>query len=337
MTNSNLTFGTNSYLSIYPIDLSCKGYKGEQLDFRIEIHTFVLDALIEAASDARCVYELFAIRRIGDVFKYLWLKPVTLPLRVQSRYERLRDSHRDEYSETHPWPEDQAPYLKFDEMFYPNWDTEPEEDAWLEMRNGDKLKEFVEQCFKQVKEVQRELRSSYDALIQNTIKLIDEGKHPYDYQPNISYTLIRHDQKPIKLHRFCENYYLKLIELLANPKINSVACRDSDDYQTIRLCCSEQIRRVNQDGVSLDDFKLCALGDSPMDVDAWGAQLTWYIEGLGYGDLFIQQERDYGTPIKQLAESRLKSRPFIYCCKDEGDIAGYQREIGDGWVLYTQT
>jgi hypothetical protein len=336
MTNSDIESYTSNYIKIYPVDLSCNGYKGEQLDFRVEILTYALDALIEASLDARCVYELFSIRRLGDVFKYLWLKPIALPSRLQSRYESLRSGNQDEYSKSHPFLDDQVPYLKFDDMFYPNWDADPEENVWLQMRHSDNLKAFIECCYEQVKQAQQNLRSSYDVLIQNTIRLMDEGNHPFDYRPNTPFTMMRHDWKPHKLSHFSENYYLKLVELLSNPSINSVACRDSNDYQTIKLCCAEQLRRVMHDGVSLDDFELCALGDSPIDVDAWGAQLTWYSEGLGYGDLFIQQEMSYGTPIKALVEAGRISTPFIYCCKVEGDIDGYQREIGDGWVLYTQ-
>ena len=29
-------------------------------------------------------------------------------------------------------------------------------------------------------------------------------------------------------------------------------------------------------------------------------------------------------------------QPLFLCYKDEGVITGYQREIGDGWVLYNQ-
>lgn len=337
MSPTDMTSDADSNLSMYPIDLSCNGYKGERLDFRVEIHIYTLDALINAALDARCVYELFAIRRVGDVFKYLWLKPIALPSRLRSRYESLRSENQDKYSKNHPWPDDQVPYLKFDDMFYPNWDADPEEDAWLQMRHGENLKAFVERCYEQVKQAQQSLRSSYDVLIKNTIRLIDVGKHPFDYKPNTPFALMRHDWKPHNFHRFSENYYLKLVELLSRPNIRSVACRSGDDYQTIRLCCSEQIRRITHEGLSLDDFKLCAVGDSPIDAEAWGAQLTWYSEGLGYGDLFIQQERDYGTPLKELVEMRRISRPFIYCCKDEGEIAGYQREVDDGWVLYSQT
>jgi hypothetical protein len=320
-------------MKTYPVDFSCRGYDKEQIILKAEILSYALDALIEATYDARSIYELFGIKRVGDILKYLWLKPIELPKNIEESYQSKRQNALKGRN-NHPWPDDQIPFLIFDSRFFYNWDSEPIEDAWLSERHGDEFRAFIQSCYEQIKEAQNTLRSSEDLLIKNAIRLIDAGKHKYDFEPVIKCFQVRNDLALPNLHRFSESYYKNLTELLQMPAINSVAYRDGNDYQTIRLCCNEQLRRVHQHGQSLDDFKICAIGDEPVDAEAWGAKLLWYSEGLGLGDLFIQQERDYGTPLKKLVEESWTHSPFLFCIKDEGKIAGYQREIGDDWVLY---
>ena len=40
--------------------------------------------------------------------------------------------------------------------------------------------------------------------------------------------------------------------------------------------------------------------------------------------------------IKRLIDEQLRAAPerYILSINDEGDIAGYEKEFGDGWVLY---
>lgn len=319
----------------YPIDISFKTYKGDQVTFKVEILTYALDKLIVSTEDALSIYELFSMRRVGDVWKYFWLRPVELPPRINDKYQRAREEAIIPYERAHPWPNDQIPFLTFDDWFFWHYDIEDEDEAWLYKRKDEELKAFVESCYAQIQQAQIALRSSKDVLIQNAIKLLDAGKHKYDYAPNIPFSRSRNDVETYSNHRYSENYYRKLIEVLAMPEINSVAYRDGNDFQTIRLCCNEQVRRMHEHGISVDDYKISAVGNLKMDVASWGAEVLFYEEGLGDGDLFIQQEKDYGTPLKQLIEvSRRRCPAYIICIKDEGEITGYQREIGNDWVLY---
>lgn len=319
----------------YPIDLNFKQPRGNQVSFKIEILSYAIDSLIDAAHDALSIYELFSVRRVGDIWKYLWLRPMELPPRIQKRYEHAREEAKASSERKHPWPHDQIPFLTFDDWFFWHYDIEDDDKAWLYAREGDGLKAFVESCYARVQQVQLALRSSNDLLVQNAIKLLDTGKHHYDYAPTIPFYRSRNDVEMYGLHRHSEKYYRKLMEVLALPEIKSVAYRDGNDFQTIRLCCNEQIRRVYAYGQSVDDFKICAVGNIKVDVESWGAKVSFYDEGLAGGDLFIQQEKDYGTPLKELIEdNRRVSSACMLCIKDEGEIAGYQREIGEGWVLY---
>lgn len=40
-----------AYQSMYPMDLSCNGYKGETMIFKVELLTYAIDSLIEATND----------------------------------------------------------------------------------------------------------------------------------------------------------------------------------------------------------------------------------------------------------------------------------------------
>ena len=274
------------------------------------------------------------MHRVGDIWKYLWLRPVEIPPRINDRYQHAREAATIPYERTHPWPNDQIPFLTFDDWFFWHYDIDEEDEAWLYKREGEELRAFVESCYAQIQQAQLALRSSEDFLIQNTIKLLDAGKHKYDYAPKFPFDRSRNDVKAFSRHRHSEDYYRKLIEVLAMPEINSVAYRDGNDFQTIRLCCNEQVSRVHEHGLSVDDYKICAIGNMKVDVESWGANVLFYDEGLGNGDLFIQQENDYGTPLKNLVESGRRYGHFLLCIKDEGEIAGYQREIGKDWVIY---
>lgn len=318
----------------YSIDLSFKPHRGNQITFKVEILTYAIDSLIEATRDAMSVYELFSVCRVGDIWKYLWLRPVELSPRIQEKYQRAREEAKPPYDRTHPWPNDQIPFLIFDDWFFWNYDIDEEDVAWLYKRKGEELQAFVETCYAKIQQAQIALRFSEDLLIQNAIKFLDAGNHKYDYEPNIPFNRSRNDVETYDLHRHSEDYYCKLIEILAMPEINSVAYRDGNDFQTIRLCCNEQVRRMHEFGLSVDDYKICAIGNMKVDVESWGAYVLFYDEGLGNGDLFIQQEKDYGTPLKNLVESGRRYGLFLLCIKDEGEIAGYQREIGKDWVIY---
>lgn len=325
----------STYQQIYLMDLSCKGYKGEVITFKIELLMYALDSLIEATSNALSVYELLAIRRVGDIWKYLWLKPIELPSRIQSRYDTARQELTDSYGRTHPWPEEQIPFLTFDNWFYWNYDIDPEDEAWLYKRDSDELKLFAETCYAHIKKSQVQLRESQDLLVQSTIRLLDSGQHKYDYTASIPFNRNRDDEQHYNLYRHSQAYYKKLAEVLAIPEVNSVAYRDGNDFQTLRLCCNEQVRRVNLQGISVDDFVINAIGNLKVDAESWGCKVWFYEEGLGYGDVYIQQENDYGTPVKDLFEiGRWKNSLYILSIKDEGELPGYKREINTDWVVY---
>lgn len=326
-----------SYNSVYEIDLSCNGYKGQAINFKVDVLTYALDDLINLADDALGIYELSSIRRVGDIWKYLWLRPVELPSKIKERYQCAREKEVNNKYYRHPWPEDQIPFLTFDEWFFWNWDLEAEDEAWLNMRHGDLIKQTLESCYLHIQQAQKNLKASNDILIKSELAAFISGNHKYDFTPDIPFNRSRNDVDSFSRRRLGENYYLKLAEIIRNPSIKSVAYRDGNDFQTLRICCNEQLRRVHELAASIDDFKICAIGNMKVDAEAWGAKVIYYEEGLGNGDLFIQQEKDYGTPVKQLIESgRRSSTSYIFCIKDEGEIQRFDREINKDWVIYSR-
>ena len=66
-------------MPLVQIDLQGHHYRGEPYSFRVEILDHALDHLIEDARNAYRVYELFAIRRPGDLWKYLWVRLIDVP------------------------------------------------------------------------------------------------------------------------------------------------------------------------------------------------------------------------------------------------------------------
>jgi hypothetical protein len=69
----------------------------------------------------------------------------------------------------------------------------------------------------------------------------------------------------------------------------------------------------------------------------WDSEILFYEEGLAHGDLYINGLDDMGASIKELVEhhKRIHSR-HILCSANEGDIAGYDKLVDIGWVLYSK-
>ena len=66
------------------------------------------------------------------------------------------------------------------------------------------------------------------------------------------------------------------------------------------------------------------------------AKLRYYFEDIGQGFLFVQDGATSGRSVKDLVETYTKLGPggLILSSRDEGEIAGFSRESGDGWHLY---
>jgi hypothetical protein len=81
---------------------------------------------------------------------------------------------------------------------------------------------------------------------------------------------------------------------------------------------------------------LSALSNHKISNDDWGSEIWFFDEGLGHGDLFIEGGGLGSTSIKELVQrhARVPGRYILSAVADEGDIDGFVRETGDGFVLY---
>ena len=316
------------------LDLEYHDYRGKSYPFRVALLEHALDHLMEDACQAYRVYELFAVRRPGDVWKYLWVQLIEVSEQIQRRYQHARTKCQ-EHPADHPWPADQIPLMAFDDLFW--WcgdDTEPEDECWLRVREGAIFKAYAQRLFSQVRTAQAALEASDDVLIRYEIRALQAMTHPYDTDAHLPFAQTPPFYvSPTRPQRTSE-YYHQLQALLAQPEIRSVAYRGDEDFQTVRLLCTEQRRRAEALGKRpVDGLPICLLSDGVPAATAWQAFVVFYSEGLGYGDLFINQT-NHCVGLKALVEQYHRRSHWSLCYQDEGEIDGYQRTCGPGWVCY---
>lgn len=308
------------------VDLQCHYHRGETHPFSVELLDHALHFLVADAWNAYRVYELFSMRRPGDVWEYLWVRLIDVPERVWTRYRQARleaQSHS-----TPSWPENTLPLAQFDQFFRWCWgDTDPEDECWLRAREGATFKAYATRMFTQVCQTQAALRESDDPLIQQEIRALQAVDHPYDYEANIPFALTNSRYVSPTRHKRSPGYYAQLHELLARPDLRSVAYHGDKDFQTIRMLCAEQRRRADVSGKRpVDELPICIQSDGVPAVTAWQAFVMFYSEGLGYGDLYIGEEG-----LVKMGHPRLR---WLLSNHDEGEIRDYQRTAGKGWTFY---
>jgi hypothetical protein len=316
------------------IDFGEVGYHGRKQRFSLTLDASPLAELIAHAHQAHRVYELMLIDRPGDVWDYVWVAPGSMPDFVRWRFDRPRAEAQPRFAKTHPWPDGKVPFVVFDRGH--QWagdDTTPEDEAWLSHRDSPAMRAFAAQWLATAKMAQEELDRT-DPLLRHEIDRFRRGDHDYAFLERRD-AIAKGRQHPPTEPLLTADFYDKLDELLRDPELPSVAYRGDGDYKVLRMLCAEQRRRVDATGrPPREALHLCALIDRQVNTTAWGAEVFFYDEGLGPGDLFIE-ERSLGASIKELVEvhSRRPRRGFL-CRKDEGPIAGYSVERGDGWFFY---
>lgn len=316
------------------VNLQCSGYQGKTFPFEVELLDHALDHLIGDTRNAYRIYELFCIRRPGDIWKYLWVRLLDVPEQVWERYRRAKKQKEAE----HPpclWPENTLPLRLFDLFFFWCWDdTKPEDECWLRARQGDAFREWLTSLYVRITQAQEVLRESDDPLIQHEIQAIYSVRHPYDYDDDRPFLLTSDRYESPVISKRSVGYYDKLRELLILPEVQSVACRGADDFQTLRLICTEQRKQAKAVGKQPKDvLPISVLADGVAFTKAWQAWIRFYQEGLGYSDLWVEQQR-LGASIKDLVEKHERRRFLFFLYEDQGEIQGYQRTFGNGWFLY---
>lgn len=325
------------YHATLAVDFGEVGFWNEKAPFRIRLDTGPLADLIRATQNAHRVYELLLIDRSGDVWDYVWVVIEELPKRVADRVDRARQAARPRFQDRpHPWPDDRIPLKVFDGLFY--WagdDTEPADEAWLSHRDSTLMRSFARQALSFVRVAQGRLDWN-DALLRHVVARVRSGEHPYCYlDRELARTKSR--ELPPNEDQHPPAFYERLSQLLRDADLVSVAYRADGDYRVLRMLATEQRRRASLTGHEAGNaLQLSALVNRTISNEAWESEIWFFSEGLAHGDLFIEGGGLGGGNLKALVEvhQRVPGR-FILAARDAGDIAGFTKQSGDGWVLYS--
>jgi hypothetical protein len=313
------------------LDLGTISWKGMQHPFVVTLDAQPLELLVVHASQAHRVYELALVDRPGDAWAYVQVAPKHLPPRISERLEAARREPGRQGAS----PGSKVAFVDFDGLFHRGEEAEPEDEAWEEARNGDALRSYVQRLAAGLSDARSKLGAG-SALIRHELSRIVAGTHPFAF-------LDRHDaiaasrRLPPNEPRHTGAFYAKLGELLGDDEIGSVSCRGDGDHRVLRMLCEAQRLRAEATGVpAAQALEISAFTRQEVNGEEWGADITYLSEDAGQGFLFIEGTNPQGKSIRDLVESYASLGPggYILSCKDEGPIAGYQVESGEGWYLY---
>lgn len=313
------------------LDLGLVGC-GPQHPFTVRLESGRLTRLMQDASRAHRVYELMLITRPGDVWGYVDVVPVSLPPLLAARVERWR-ARLDGGSSELVAP---IPFIDFDAMFFLSDDDGTAEDEAWNARKGEGLEDFADRALASVRVAQIRLADG-GPLLSHIVKTVRDGTHPYAY-------LDRHaviergrgmrlgDRAPR------DSFHWTLLALLQEEGIRSVTYYGDGDHDTYRLLVTEQRRRAEALGKGPDEALHIRVFASQLPNDSeWGSEIWCQEEGLGpTPDLFIDDAGAGGV----LRAPKLADLAFDVSCqaffsiRDHGSIPEFEREIGDGWVVY---
>ena len=325
-----------AYQNELVVDFGEVGFRNSMHRFRVRLDSRPLMHLIEAAENAHRVYELLLIDRPGDIWAYTSVVLDELPPGVASRVARAREkcAPRSE-GQGHAWPEGSMSFQDFDQLFYWAWDdTEPEDEAWLNYRNSSVMHAYAEQSLAIVRAAQSRVDWN-DHLLRHVVARVRADKHPYCYlDRRVAFAKFQESIPNEPSHS--PDFYKKLGELLRDGELASVAYRANGDYRVLRMMATEQRRRAQRTGHTAGNaLHLSALVNYTIDSEAWDSEIWFFSEGLAPGDLYIEGGGLGATTVKELIEvhgRRLGN--YILSARDEGEITGFVKEMGEAWVLY---
>lgn len=327
-----------TYHAALTVDLGEVGFRDRKQPFRVRLDTRPLAELIRATDDAHRIYELLLIDRPGDVWDYVWVVLDEVPTGVADRVARARRDARPKWADRpHPWSDDRIPFKVFDSLFHWAWDdTEPEDEAWLIHRDSAPMRSFARQALSIARAAQSRLDWN-DPLLRHVTARIRSSEHPYCYLDR-AVARERSRDLPPKEAQHTPAFYEKLSEVLRDANLASVAYQADGDYRVLRMMATEQRRRASLTGHETGNaLHLSALVANTISNEAWESEVWFFDMGLAHGDLFIEGGGLVGCSVKAMVERdhRVPGR-FIFSSRDDGSIAGFAKESGDGWVLYSK-
>ena len=311
------------------LDFGSVGYQ-ETNPFVVTLDPAPLLLLIDHGMQCFRLPELLMIERPGDIWDYLWAVPVHASTKLHQRLDERMQGNM-EYFRTF-WPAQHVPYTVFDKMLQAMWDDgEMAADSWNRLRDGPILRDYVRHLFEAVQAAKQNIPQD-DPLIAHIVATVEANTHPKCFIPRRDMTQHAFDYEELKT-KHEESWYRKVTELLADPELTSIAYRAGGDYTLLRMLATEQRKRAQARNLK-PEFALfiSALVDNKVENAQWDSRILFFSEGIAYGELFIQ-----GPGLRtQKIKTNYQGVPHraILSCADEGDLDGFSKEVGDGWVYY---
>ena len=262
---------------------------------RVRFDAAAILQLIEQAKSGVRVHELMSVTQLGDVSDYL---QATIERDVpEPGADRDHRSIHPDYDANSPLTYEQ--FLKLTRCFDAS-------DGWRSIVHGKAFQEFVMGILDEVVSAQRVLRENSNPLIRYELDLVDRHRHPRELAL-VEGGLSLHDRTrqlditPV----YGPGFYACLTDLVALMEVRSLSYCGSADFQTLRIACLERVRRRDAADSSGGTFEIHVLDmhgrwgtESTHDYDdgyryaldsapAWFEGIRFYSEGLGHGDLFI--------------------------------------------------
>ncbi|MBE9610863.1 hypothetical protein [Chitinilyticum piscinae] len=302
---------------------------------RVVIRPNHLNKLIyDACELAHRMYELMLLTRPGDLLSYLCVEVDECSDWVRQRVT----TYIEQAIQRSNLANDKSvllPLQVFDGFFcWAGDDTPPEDDAWLSYRESEQFSLLLKQWFAEIQAAQTMLAKG-DDLQRHCFYQFKQGTHRLNLLDRKRAIAVVRDASAEPNPDSA--YFRKICELLDRKDIRSVTTY-SGSYAIFRLLCNKQRQEAYRTGLSpglafpINTTESFNLG---IRCSAWGAQISFYSEGMGRGDLHIASPCHVSindTP-KNL-DYLFKLARYVVCSQSLGTLEGYSVEEGDGWWCY---
>lgn len=251
--------------------------------------------LTEQAMAGVRVHELMSVTQLGHVCRYL---------RVLIDPRALMPDVDQSQRVPHPESKENEPiiYGQFLDLTR-SFDVAS---AWQSIVYGMAFRKFVMELMGMVEATQCALRTTNDPLIRHELDLIGRHAHPRELAQTEGGMSLHDSARDLDITPvYGQGFYTCLTDLAALPAICSLSYCGMADYQTLRIACMERLRRGGLPSGDENIFEIHVLDmknrwgtETTHEPDegyryalsctpAWFEGIRFYIEGVGHGDLFI--------------------------------------------------
>lgn len=308
----------------------------QELDVRLRVDARPLATLLQSALLGARVYELFSLRRAGDVLRYLWAGWADAPCREPEVAHWIQG---EEHTEG-------LPFLTLDRCFWrpeSDWldeDADNGQRAWWAQRRTSLWSDICSECIEIVTKVQSQVRASDDILVRRELALIDAGRHRRDAWPTREQVGALAPAPAAQSSPSAELIEL-IVSMARREDVHGVSCPFKDLSIWLALF-REQLKRADRTGLAPREALFLAGPDGGIPhihAEDFGASVHVPFEGAHEADLFVQPAWfGIDTDTAQQAQSIRaglwgKTCKYFLSHRDYGDFAGDSKlKCGDWWL-----